>query len=140
MKTTIKVKKEVEIKTLVVKAGVRYWEDTEVNGVSDENGDLIPCREGDLWCPIIDIDTGKITNWKQGVSAEVHYKVVDNGSYYLHDEKGESVLSIVYDYVPSILCPKEPGYGDYIIMDIDENGQIKNWKPNIEDFQEEDED
>lgn len=47
MKITIKVEKEVEIKTLEVRAGVRYWEDATVNGNEDSEGELIPCREGD---------------------------------------------------------------------------------------------
>ncbi|MEN9656319.1 MAG: hypothetical protein RL311_1295, partial [Bacteroidota bacterium] len=51
MKHTIKVDKEVEIKTLVVKAAVRYYEDATVNGIEDVEGNLIPCKEGDLWCP-----------------------------------------------------------------------------------------
>jgi len=32
MKVTIKIEKEIELKTLVVKAKVRYWEDADVNG------------------------------------------------------------------------------------------------------------
>lgn len=139
MKTKIKVEKEVELKTLVVKAGVRYWEDATVNGEEDTDGNLIPCRDGDLWCPIIDFDSGVIINWKQGVAAEVHYKVVDAGFYYIHDADFNVVLSREYNYVPDILCPKEEGYGDYIIMDIDENGQIANWIPTLEGFIEEDE-
>ena len=138
MKTTVKIEKEVEIKTLVVEAGVRYWEDGEVNGVEDIEGDLIPCRQGDCWCPHIDIDSGIITNWTKGIKAKVHYKVCDAGNYFLNDENGGQILSIEQDYVPSILCPKKNGYGDYIIMDIDENGQIQNWKVDISSFQPED--
>lgn len=134
MKTTIKVEKEVELKTLAVKAGVRYWEDAKVDGVKDVDGSLIPCRQGDLWCPIIDINSGFITNWKQGVKAEVHYKVCDAGSYFLQDAEGNNVLSIEENYVPDIMCPKESGWGDYIIMDIDENGQIANWKVTLDGF------
>jgi len=139
MKATIKVEKEVELKTLHVEAGVRYWEDTEINGEPDtENGDNIPCKEGELWKPIIDLDTGKILNWEQGKKADVHYKVCDAGSYFIKDDEGNTVLSIEQDYVPSLLCPKEAGYGDYIIMDIDENGFIQNWKPDLSDFENED--
>lgn len=35
MKATIKVEKEFEIKQVLVKAGVRHWEDCTVNGVED---------------------------------------------------------------------------------------------------------
>jgi len=134
MKTTIKVEKEVEIKTLEVKAGVRYWENAEVNGVDDDMGDLIPCRKDDYWCPVIDFDNGIILNWTKGTTAEIHYKVCDDGSYYLKDENGEVVLKIEDDYVPSCLCPKEEGCGDYIIMDIDENGVIADWKKTLDGF------
>ena len=136
MKAIIKVEKEVEIKTLQVSAGVRYWEDATVNGVEDENGDLIPCRNGDNWEPKININKGVIVNWKKGIKAEVHYKVCDAGVYELKDEEGETVIK-KEGYVPKIMCPEGNGYGDYIIMNIDENGQIGNWQPDIDDFFEE---
>lgn len=137
MKRIIKVEKEVDLKTLHVEAGVRYWEDATVNGVEDTEGDLIPCREGDLWKPVIDLETGRITNWKQGVTADVHYKVCDDGSYYIKDAEGNTVLSIEDDYVPSILSPGGNSYGDYIIMHIDETGLIQNWKVDLSDFEDE---
>ena len=136
MKVKIKVEKEVELKTLVVKAGVRYWNDSEINGENDtEEGDNILCKVGNLWSPEIEIETGKILNWKQGVKAEIHYKVCDCCGYELKDENGKVVLSAEDGYVPETLAPKERGYGDYIIMDIDENGQIANWKFDFSDFE-----
>jgi hypothetical protein len=134
MKARIKIEKEVDIKYCQVKAEVRYWEDSEVNGVEDENGNLMPCRVGNLWCPLIDIDNGVIINWEEGKEAKVHYKVCDAGSYYLQDEQGETVLSIEDDYVPNSLIPGE--YGDYIVMTINKDGVIKEWKssPDISDF------
>lgn len=134
MKTKIKIEKEVDIHTLDVRAKVRYFEDAIVNGVEDVNGDLMPCMDRGIWKPLINLDTGIIENWTQGKTASVHYKVCDAGCYYLLEEDGDCVLSIEEDYVPKILCPKENGYGDYIIMDIDENGQIANWNPTIEEF------
>jgi hypothetical protein len=135
MKTKIKIEKEVELKTLIVDAGARYWEDTSVDDVDDTNGDLIPCREGERWKPIIDIETGVITNWKQGVKANVHYKVCDDGIYHLADEKGDIVLT-KDGYVPGILDLDGESYGDYIILEIDETGKINNWNndPDIKDF------
>lgn len=135
MKATIKLKKEVEIKTLSVRAGVRYWEDATVNGIEDEQGDLIPCRDGEYWCPEIDIETGIITNWTKGVKADVHYKVCDDGTYHLKDENGNIILTHE-DYVPKILDLYNDSYGDYIILHIDENGLIKDWNknPKINDF------
>lgn len=139
MKTKIKVEKEVEIKTLHVEAGARYWEDSNVNGEQDENGDLIPCREGDYWKPIIDVDSGQILNWTKGVTAELHYKVCDDGNYHLKDAEGNTVISITDCYVPKTMSPKEKGYGDYIIMDIDENGFIADWEFDMSDFIDEEE-
>lgn len=136
MKFVIKLEKEVDFKVLNVKANVRYWNDSEVNGEADtENGDNIPCKIGDLWCPEIDIETGKILNWKEGVSAEIHYKVVDGLAYEIKDDSGNVVLSAEDGYVPNTLSPKEIGYGDYIIMDIDESGQIQDWEFDPCDFQ-----
>lgn len=138
MKTLVKIEKEVEIKTIEVIAEVRYWEDAEINGERTKEGELVPFKEGNLWCPIIDIDTGIIKDWPQGTVAKIHFKVCDSGSYYLKDEEGNTVLSIEEYYVPKIMCPKENGYGDYIIMDIDKNGKIQNWKADISSFHPED--
>ena len=122
MKITVTVKKEVEVATLKVIAQVRYWEDGTLNGETDDEGKM-PCRVGDCWQPIIDLQTGKITNWHMGNTADIHYKVCDAGSYTLLDDEGNDVITID-GYVPSIICPKDKGYGDYIIMSIDENGVI----------------
>lgn len=141
MKVKIKVEKEVELKTLNVKAEVRYWEDSKVNGENDtDNGENMPCRNGGLWCPIIDIATGKILNWEQGKTASIHYKICDCCGWELIDKEGDTVLSAEDGYVPNTLSPKKSGYGDYIIMDIDENGIIQDWDFNFNDFQDEEED
>lgn len=140
MKVTIKVEKEVDIKYCQVKAHVRYWEDATVDGMEDTEGTLIPCREGELWCPLINIETGQIINWSKGVTAKIHYKVCDEGSYYLQDEDYNTHLSIEDNYVPDKLIPGE--YGDYIIMDIDIDGQIMQWKTpaNLSEFLKTDDD
>jgi hypothetical protein len=132
MKATVTIEKEVDIKMVEVRAHVRYWDDATINGVTDEEGTLTPCREGEMWCPIIDIDTGVITNWTKGVKANVHFKVCDGGSYFLKDANGKVVLSREDDYVPNELIPGS--YGDYIEMSIDENGKIANWTPSLGDF------
>ena len=133
MKATVKIKKKVGLKTLHVKAGARYWEDTQVNGVEDTEGNLIPFRDGKYWKPVINLDSGQIIDWPEGTTAVVHYKVCDNGFYEMKDESGITVLECE-GYVPKIMSPKESGYGDYVIMDIDENGFIQNWKPTTESF------
>lgn len=133
MKTKIKVEKEVEIKTLKIDVGPRYWEDATVNGVEDTVGKLIPFRNKDRFVLFIDVDKGVIKDWPKGTKANIHYKVCDDGLYSLQDENGETLIEKEY-YVPNIM----PGehYGDYIILDIDEDGKILNWKTDfsIKDF------
>lgn len=123
-----------DVKTLYVDAGVRYWEDAKVNGIEDtEHGDNIPCKEGERWRPIIDIEAGIITNWERGKTADIHYKVCDDGVYTLKDADGNVVISID-DYVPNCMCPCENGYGDYIIMHIEPDGKITRWEHDFSDF------
>lgn len=143
MKVTINKPTDFEAKFLKVDAGVRYWEDAEVNGVSDsENPPTIPCAEfvGDKnhiligqnyrWRPLIEIETGQIVNWEKGFDADVHYKVCDDFQCDILDTDNNVIAS--YDgYVPSAMCPKDKGYGDYIIMDIDENGFIQQWNKEL---------
>lgn len=140
MKIELTVKKEFEVKTLLVEADVRYWEDATVNGVEDENGDLIPCKVGDTWKPIIDLETGLITNWEKGKEADIHYKVCDAGEYWLQDENGEKIVKAKGYYVPDFLAIDDSGYGDYIIMKVDKDGKINNWRFDSEPFTNEDED
>lgn len=133
MKIRLKVEKEFDVKYLLAECGARYWEDATVNGEEDGEGTLIPCREGDYWKPLINIETGVIENWKQGVTAEIHYKCCDDGTYRLLDENKNEITSIE-GYVPGIMCPKENGYGDYVIMDVDKDGKIQDWEVDFSDF------
>lgn len=139
MKVTLKIEKEYNITTLLVSAERRYPGDAIVNGVEDETGELMPCMEGGTWKPVINFDTGQIMNWKKGTVADVHYKVCDAGSYTLLNEGGNIVHTAEDSYVPRCLSPKENGYGDYIIMDIDADGFIQNWNPTLHDLLPEDE-
>lgn len=136
MKITLKIEKEFDIKTLLVNAGVRYWEDAIVNGVEDVEGKLIPCKVDEDWKPIIDIETGQILNWNKGTTADIHYKICDAGLYSLQDSEANIILT-KEGYVPNIMCPDGEGFGDYIIMHVDENGLIARWKPDLSDFKEE---
>jgi hypothetical protein len=132
MKAKFTVTKEFDIEYLFVEAGVRRWDDGIMNGIEDKDGN-IPCRDGDCWKPLININTGKIVNWTQGVRATIHYKVCDNGTYKLLDVNMELIKKI-RDYVPKMLSPKAEGWGDYIIMDIDPDGQINDWKVILDEF------
>lgn len=147
MKLTITKPIDFEAVHLKIDAGVRYWDDAKVNGEYDtncedlENPDgrpTIPCAEyvGEQhrvlhgenwrWRPLIDIETGQIVNWEQGTTAHIHYKVCDDFLCDILDANNEVIAS--YDgYVPDMMCPAEEGFGDYIIMDIDETGLIQGW-------------
>lgn len=148
MEITIYKPTKIEAVYLKVDAGVRYWEDAYVNGVREtdceetDGSPTIPCAEyiGDKgrilrgskwrWRPIIDIESGQITNWTKGISANVHYKVCDDFICDIVDKDGAAIVSYD-DYVPDIMCPADKGYGDYIIMDIDENGFIQGWNKEL---------
>jgi hypothetical protein len=135
MKVTIKT--EHEVKYLKAFIGARYWEDTEVDGVFDtEDGDNIPCKseDGEYWCPIIELETGVITNWEKGKTASVHYKSCDDNSFYLVDGNDKTV-AMRKGYVINMMCTAEDGYGDYVIMDIDADGKIENWKADLTPFE-----
>lgn len=127
--------KEMPVKYLEAQCDVRYWEDATVDGVEDEDGTLIPCRKGDTWNPVIDLESGAIEGWPKGVVAKVHYKVCDDGRYTLLNQD-KSEVAMVDGYVIGMMCPEGGGYGDYVIMKIDENGQIKNWSVNLRPFEE----
>jgi len=138
MKITINRPVEYDARILLVKADVRYWDDASINGVVDTEGSLIPCRDGDLWIFAIELDTGKIIRWEQGKEADVHFKICDAGVYALLDDAGDSIIE-KDGYVPDMLCPKSAGYGDYIIMDIDKEGFIQNWKADLSYFSDDEE-
>ena len=134
----VKIKREVvmDATTILVDTYVRYWEDTDVNGQSDD-GDVpkIPCavKSADngsyYWKPIIYIETGQILNWQQGVTANVHYKVCDEFACKVIEQRA-GVTNLIKDYegyVPDFMCPSGEPDGDYIVMDIDGNGYIKDW-------------
>ena len=135
MKAKVKYKVVVDIITISVDSYVRYWEDACVNGEPDD-GDTpkIPCAvKSDngsyYWKPVIDIETGQILNWQQGVTANVHYKVCDEFACKVVGRIA-GVTNLIKDYegyVPGFMCPRMYPDGDYIVMDIDENGYIKDW-------------
>lgn len=111
-----------------VSAAVRYWEDATVNGEEDTEGKLIPFRFGDIWKPEIRLEDGLILNWPEGTEADIHYKVCDQGEYWLNDGNGRVAKWNGY-YVPNdFLCHGDNGYGDYIIFKVGSDGKIVGWK------------
>lgn len=113
-----------------VRAGVRYWEDARVNGVEDEDGTRIPHREGDCWCPVIRLSDGRFDGWQPGIEAVIHYKVCDEGEYWLLDANRIRIAKWSGYYVPDdFLCHGRRGYGDYIIMHVGPDGVVRGWEP-----------
>ena len=119
---------------LIVEAAVRYWEDAIVNGVEDKEGILIPFHVGDLWRPNLELETGRFVGWPQGVTASIHYKVCDMGEYWLADPAGRRLAKWKGAYVPNdLLCVGDDGFGDYIILEVNENGAVQDWrKPRLD--------
>lgn len=115
------------------------FEDGEVNGeCDDEDEPRIPCVNEDFrWNILIDIKTGKVLNWVDGVYADVYYKVVDDGIYTAYDNNMHIVKKIE-DYVPKLMDFDDRdgsfGFGDYMGLIINENGYIENW-PTGEDLE-----
>lgn len=136
-----------ECKRILVTCQPRYWNDSEVNGKEDidflttrgKGQPQMPCAEqikdepnnciySDhwVWRPVIDVETGQIINWDKQVDVCVHYKVCDEFECIFQD--GEGLIIKQYEgYVPPFMYPKREGYGDYIILDIDECGYIQHW-------------
>ncbi|BDD02477.1 hypothetical protein [Persicobacter psychrovividus] len=119
----VTIKKEYDVKYLRVEAFIPFWEDARIDGSRDKEG-KIPCRQGDMWKPCIEIETGRIINWEKGVSAETFYKVRDTGMYYLLDAENK----VVAERGGYALACLGDSYGDYIELNIDAEGMIEGWK------------
>ena len=138
-------------KIIKLSAGVRYYEDGTINGVDDicfeEQQDgakpRVPCVElfeeehhklsGTYiskeyrWCPIIDVETGIITNWEKGTKARIHYKVCDDCMCELWEDDTLICNNKGYWYCPPFLAIDDDGFGDYIILNVEEDGKIPGW-------------
>ena len=154
MKVNIKVTKEVELDKIIVKAGVRYWcdckysEDGGNTWVEPENDDEatdeefkkklpfvyredIGYKPSDYWNITIDVNTGKVKDWPKNFCLSTHFKVCDDGLYQVIDTEGNIIwdsMETRYYYVPDFLAIGDEGYGDYMYLDIDKDGYIKDWE------------
>lgn len=136
MKVDLKIKQTFDIKYIVADFGVRYFEDSELNGQEDDyKNPKMPCVENGRWKIKVDVETGEIINWEKGNTAHIHYKVCDDGQYILIDNNGAQVGKTIESYVPDIFAINDNGYGDYVIMSIDENGIIDSWECTTEDIE-----
>jgi hypothetical protein len=116
-----------KLEYLELSAEVRYWGDATVNETIDKEGTLIPLRTGKCWTPTIRLKDGQVMEWPYGVTAEIYYKVCDQGEYWLRDSE-HRLFKYRGDYVPDeYLCKGDAGFGDYIILSIDKAGKVRNW-------------
>ena len=124
----INVPTTFDVKYVSVSIAVRYEEEDIPND--------FPLRDGDIWNATIEVETGKILNWPKGQDGYLQMKVCDEGTYHLLDADKNMVASIVDNYVPNQLIPGE--FGDYVELDINADGVIKNWpkNPSFQDFAE----
>ena len=154
MKVIVNRPVEIDVKHLFVKARVRYPEDSTLHNLpeydwieDDTNQPKMPCMEyiecnritsSWHWCPVIELETGKITNWKQGVCASISYKVCDEFDCYITDSD-DKIVARYNGYVPSFMAIDDEGYGDYVYLTINEDGYIENWSFDEYDFKKLDE-
>ena len=136
MKVTIKVEKEVEIRTVLIDIAPRYIGDGEDDDMPTDFP-LLNAQKTE-WVASVDIDTGAIAGWPKGEKRKMFVKVCDAGIYKLIDSDG-NVVAERKGYVPNDVVPGS--YGDYVELDIDENGIITNWPkhPDISEFFRDDE-
>lgn len=132
MKIKIKVEKEIDVTTVRIGIPIRHGNE---NMPAD-----FPLRVGDAWAAFVGVDDGIIRGWPKGKAAKAtNIKVCDSGLYTLYDYDGLQVADR-HDYVPHGLIPGE--FGDYIHLDVDAEGRIKDWPTNpdlSEFFQDEEE-
>lgn len=132
MKATVKVQKEVEIKTVLIDIAPRHIGD----GDDDDMPTDFPLlnERKSAWVAVVDIDTGVIQGWPAGDARKMHVKVCDAGTYRLFDADDNQVAAIENNYVPNGVVPGS--YGDYVELNIDETGRITNWptRPDVSAF------
>lgn len=130
MKYVVKVKKEIEIKTVTIQVSPRHIGEGDDFDISPS----FPGLTNGILTLDIDIDTGVISGWPNGVEQEAFIKVCDAGGYYLKDDGGNIVAQIEEDYVPNGLIPGE--YGDYIDLSVDGSGKVARWpaRPDLSAF------
>lgn len=85
--------------------------------------------------PLIELATGRIVNWRKGTTADIHYKVCDDGLYQLLSEDCKTVVAEVAGYVIDMMCPEGEGFGDYVMMKVDDNGMIAKWRVSLDEFE-----
>lgn len=122
-----KMKRDEGLDLIRIEPEPRYPEDGEINGEQDDNDTpRMPfmvadekAQEGWVWKLEVNIKTGEVIGWPKEVKADVHYKVCDCCRIKYAGKE-------YYEYVPNFLAINDRGYGDYIILTI-EDGKIVDW-------------
>lgn len=150
MKVRMMIPHTYDVTTLKVDLGVRYWKDGEINGEDDISYEEQKAGEAPRMpfaekmdrvtgaTPhgayrlrmFIDLNTHSVIGWPKGTTAKLHYKICDDGEYTIFDKDGNEI-ACVQSYVPEFLGE----YGDYFIMDIDQDGEIANFNPTSYDIE-----
>lgn len=139
MEVKVRSYKTVDVETAFCRIYPCCWEDSDVNNLEDDaENPAMPCVAKDadgqlVWEINIDLNTGLITNWTKGTTANIHYKSCDENTILFKDKSG-AVIKRYDGYVPEFLAPEGNSFGDYVIMHIDENGHIQNFKPDLSDI------
>ena len=155
MKIKRKMIVEQDIRYLRATMGVRYWDDcdySEDNGQTwnqgfkdnDEDSEYIkkltPCvvrkdigyGESDYLELIIDLEEGKVLNWKNGFCLKTSYKVCDDAEYVFLDENMNEVVNITKEYnqyyVPAFLSGECSRNDDYLNINIYGTGHIEHFE------------
>lgn len=117
-----------DAKFIEVHAAVRYWEDGWLNGKQDSEG-TVPLRVGEDWRPTIELASGRILDWPEGVELRTCYKVCDAGEYWLLDAGRKRIAKWKGSYVPAQFLDHEGGgsVSDYIVLNVGADGLIKGW-------------
>ena len=82
------------------------------------------------WCPVIDVNEGKILDWTPGFCLNTYFKVCDQGVYvYSNQDESQQIVSTDCElyYVPNWLDEDGDSYGDYLQITVNGDGTIQDW-------------
>ena len=124
----VNVLEPVEIEVYAVRINAELHDDTY------QDIPVFMLEDGGDFEITIEVDTGRVLNWRGDKEVTVLDKVSDGGTYTLLNKDGNEVARIEYGYVPNDLIPGH--YGDYIDMRISAEGVVTNWpeKPSVNQF------
>lgn len=75
----------------------------------------------------LNLKTKELLDWKKEYGEQILWsKVTDCGTYLLKNNKGNTISKIDEYYAPNKVIPPSDGFGDYIELHINTNGDIIN--------------